>query len=105
MNVQKRRRHSSRIIPGELGYFNNHLDYYKRMRKLLDAKQTQVDLIVHRRKAIQDSTLVNNQNEYSRILGVLEKQNPGLNSHTRRSLEQRNLDLQELGAKAIEGIN
>ena len=105
MKIQNRKRHSSRIIPGDLGYFNTQLDYYKRMKKVLDAKQTQVDLITHRRKALLDSNLGSNQNEYSRILGVLERQNPGLNSETRQSLEQRIKSLKELGAKAIEGIN
>ena len=104
MNVPKRKRHSRMLIPGDLGLFNDHVDYYKRMKKLLDAKQTQVDLITHRRKAIQDSNILNYQNEYNRILGVLENQNPGLQGHSRAQLDQRKLELERLGAKAVGGI-
>ena len=58
-----RKKPSTLVIPGDLGYFNSNLDYYKRMKKLLEAKQTQVDLLSMRRKAIQDSNLLNSQNE------------------------------------------
>ena len=58
-----------------------------------------------RKKALQDSVLVNRQNEYNRLLGVLQKQNIGLNSETRQSLRDRIKNLEELGAKAVQGIN
>ena len=74
--MQRRKKSSTLVIPGDLGYFNTHLDYYKRMRKLLEAKQTQVDLLSMRRKAIQDSNVLNYQNEYNRIVGALENQKP-----------------------------
>ena len=70
--MQSRKKPSTAVIPGDLGYFNTHIDYYKRMGKLLEAKQTQVDLISMRRKAIQDSNVLNYQNEYNRIVGALE---------------------------------
>ena len=70
--MQRRKKSSSAVIPGDLGYFNTHLDYYKKMRKLLEAKQTQVDLLSMRRKAIQDSNILNYQNEYNRIVGALK---------------------------------
>ena len=73
-----------RVIPGDLGYFRNHLGYYQKMKDLLKAKQTQVDLISHRRKSIQDSNILNYQNEYNRLRGVLENSNPGLHG---KSLE------------------
>ena len=97
-------RQSSSVIPGDLGYFNTHLDYYKKMRKLLEAKQTQVDLISMRRKAIQDSNILNYQNEYNRIVGALENQNPGLRGNSRERMEDRKKELMALGAKAVEGI-
>ena len=75
MKMKKKRRP---IIPGDLGYFNTNLDYYKKMKQLLEAKQTQVDLISLRRKAIQDSNRLNYQNEFDRIRGVLSKRNEGI---------------------------
>ena len=61
MQVKKRTRPSTQVIPGDLGFFKNHLDYYKKMKKLLEARQTQVGLISNRRKAIQDSNMLNYQ--------------------------------------------
>ena len=92
------------VIPGDLGYFNTNLDYYKRMKKLLEAKQTQVDLISLRRKAIQDSNRLNYQNEYDRIRGVLSKRNEGIIDPTRERLEQRQAELVALGAQAVNNI-
>ena len=71
--MQRRRRNP---IPGDLGYFNSNLGYYKKMKKLLEAKLTQVDLLSMRRKTIQDSNVLNYQNGYNRIVGALENQNP-----------------------------
>ena len=102
--MQLRRKPSTAIVPGDLGYFNTHLDYYKKMRKLLEAKQTQVDLLSMRRKAIQDSNILNYQNEYNRIVGALENQNPGLHGNSRERMEDRKKELMALGAKAVEGI-
>ena len=102
--MQRRKKSSSAVIPGDLGYFNTHLDYYKRMRKLLEAKQTQVDLLSMRRKAIQDSNVLNYQNEYNRIVGALENQNPGLHGNSRERMEDRKRELMSLGAQAVGGI-
>ena len=102
--MKLRKRSSTAVTPGDLGYFNTHLDYYKKMRKLLEAKQTQVDLIAMRRKAIQDSNVLNYQNEYNRIVGALENQNPGLLGKSREMMEDRKRQLTALGAKAVEGI-
>ena len=102
--MQRRRKPSSAIVPGDLGYFNTNLDYYKRMKKLLEAKQTQVDLLSMRRKTIQDSNILNYQNEYNRIVGALENQNPGLHGNSRERMEDRKKELMALGAKAVEGI-
>ena len=102
--MQRRRRKSTSVIPGDLGYFNNHIDYYKKMKKLLDAKQTQVDLIAHRRKAIQDGNVVNYQNEFNRIQGMLAKQNEGLRGNSLQRLLNRQVELEMLGAKAVDGI-
>ena len=55
--MKLKRRHSTAVIPGDLGYFNSNLDHYKKMKQLLEARQTQVDLLSMRRKAIQDSNL------------------------------------------------
>ena len=97
-------RKSTAVIPGDLGYFNSNLDYYKRMKKLLEARRTQVDLISLRRKAIQDSNRLNYQNEFNRLQGVLENSNPGLHGNTRARLEQKQQELMALGAKAVDGI-
>ena len=99
-----RKKPSTLVIPGDLGYVNSNLDYYKRMKKLLEAKQTQVDLLSMRRKAIQDSNLLNYQNEYNRIVGALENQNPGLQGNSRERMKDRKKELMALGAKAVEGI-
>ena len=74
------------------------------MKQLLEARQTQVDLLSMRRKAIQDSNRLNYQNEFSRIQGVLENSNPGLRGNSRERLEQRQQELMALGAKAVDGI-
>ena len=102
--MQRRKKSSTAVIPGDLGYFNTHIDYYKRMRKLLEAKQTQVDLISMRRKAIQDSNVLNYQNEYNRIVGALVNQNPGLHGSSRARMEDRKRELMSLGAQAVGGI-
>ena len=102
--MERRRKPSTRMIPGDLGYFNSNLDYYKRMKKLLEARQTQVDLLSMRRKAIQDSNRLNYQNEYNRLAGVLENSNPGLRGNSRSRLEQRQQELMALGAQAVDGI-
>ena len=102
--MRRRKKSSTAVIPGDLGYFNTHLDYYKRMRKLLEAKQTQVDLLSMRRKAIQDSNVLNYQNEYNRIVGALENQNPGLHGNSRERMEDRKRELMSLGAQAVGGI-
>ena len=74
------------------------------MRKLLEAKQTQVDLLSMRRKSLQDSNILNYQNEYNRIVGALESQNPGLHGRSREMMQDRKRQLTALGAKAVEGI-
>ena len=102
--MQRRKKSSTLVIPGDLGYFNTNLDYYKRMKKLLEAKQTQVDLLSMRRKSIQDSNLLNYQNEYNRIVGALVNQNPGLHGSSRERMENRKKELMELGAQAVGGI-
>ena len=102
--MKLRKRSSTAVIPGDLGYFNTHLDYYKRMKKLLEAKQTQVDLLSMRRKSIQDSNVLNYQNEYNRIVGALENQNPGLHGNSRERMEDRKRELMSLGAQAVGGI-
>ena len=102
--MKLRKKPSTAVIPGDLGYFNTNLDYYKRMKKLLEAKQTQVDLLSMRRKSIQDSNLLNYQNEYNRIVGALVNQNPGLRGSSRARMEDRKKELMELGAQAVGGI-
>ena len=102
MKMKKIKR--SMVIPGDLGYFNTNLDYYKKMKQLLEAKQTQVDLISLRRKAIQDSNRLNYQNEFDRIRGVLSKRNEGIIDPTRDRLEQRQAELMALGAQAVNNI-
>ena len=104
MMMKKKKRMRSAVIPGDLGYFNTNLDYYKKMKQLLEAKQTQVDLISLRRKAIQDSNRLNYQNEFDRIRGVLSKRNEGIIDPTRERLEQRQAELMALGAQAVNNI-
>ena len=102
--MRRKPRKSTAIIPGDLGYFNSNLDYYKKMKKRLEARQTQVDLLSMRRKAIQDSNRLNYQNEFNRLQGVLENSNPGLHGNSRARLVQRQEELMALGAKAVDGI-
>ena len=97
--IKSKKRH---VIPGGLGYFRNHLGYYQKMKDLLKAKQTQVDLISHRRKSIQDSNILNYQNEYNRLRGVLENSNPGLRARSLPMVQNRQLDLMRLGAIATQ---
>ena len=99
-----RRKLRKQRFPGELGYFNSNLDHYKKMKQLLEARQTQVDLLSMRRKAIQDSNRLNYQNEFNRLQGVLENSNPGLHGNSRARLVQRQEELMTLGAKAVDGI-
>ena len=92
------------IIPGDLGYFNTNLDYYKKMKQLLEAKQTQVDLISLRRKAIQDSNRLNYQNEYDRIRGLTSRNLTGFQQQTIEGLRDRQTKLEKLGAQVIDNI-
>ena len=104
IQVKKRTRPSTQIIPGDLGFFRNHLEYYKKLKKLLEARQTQVDLISNRRKAIQDSNVLNYQQEYDRIRGALSNQNEGLMGNSLERMRQRESELELLGARAVNRI-
>ena len=100
--VKVKKKNFNEVMIGDLGYFNNHVKYYQRMKDLLKAKQTQVDLLSHRRKSIQDSNILNYQNEYNRLRGVIESQNPGLMGHTLDSIVARQKQLENLGALATQ---
>ena len=104
MKVGKRSRPSTEIIPGDLGIFKNHIEYYKRMNKLLEARQTQVDLISDRRKAIRDSNILNYQNEYDRTRGAVSSQNPVLMGTSIERMRQREGELELLGARDVNKI-
>ena len=104
IRVKKRSRPSTAIIPGDLGFFKNHIGYYKQMKKLLEARQTQVDLISNRRKTIQDTNMLNYQNEYDRIRGALSNQNEGLMGNSLERMRQRESELEILGARAVNKI-
>ena len=47
---------------------------------------------------------MNYQNEYDRIRGALSAQNPGLMGNSLERMKQRELELELLGAKAVDKI-
>ncbi len=100
--LKLKKRHSTAVIPGDLGYFRNHIGHYKKMLDLMRSKQAQVALISMRRKSIQDSNVLNYQNEYNRLRGVVENTNPGLHGDTLDSIRDRQRQLVQLGAMATQ---
>ncbi len=79
-------------------------NYYKKMKKLLEARHTQVYLISNRRKAIKDSNMLNYQQEYDRIRGALSNQNEGLRGNSLERMRHRGSELELLGARAVNRI-
>ncbi len=87
-----------------LGVYDKHLAHYEKMKKLLKAHQTKTASLALRRKWLNDSNVYNYQNEYERIRGVLSKNNPGLGQQTIERLQQREDELRNLGAQAVNKI-
>ena len=79
------------------------LDYYKRLKDELEAHKSKAENILLRKKMLDAQRKHNYQLEYDRIRGDLLTNS--IIPRTRKHLEKRKLELQALGAKAIDGIN
>ena len=78
------------------------LHYYKQLQKQIDAHQTKEASIVLRKKFLERQKLNNYINEYDRIRGMIaQNDRKGVSVE---HLKNRKNKLEELGAKAIDGI-
>ena len=80
----------------------NRLNYFETLQKKLDAHQTKEASIVLRKKFLERQKVANYQNEYDRIRGMIaQNDRKGVSVE---HLKNRKNKLEELGAKAIDGI-
>ena len=87
-----------------LGVYDKHLEHYGRMKKMLEAHQTKAAMTAFRVKTIQDQNRLNYQNEYDRIRGLVNNNLSGLGGQTIERLRERQRELGDLGAKAVDKI-
>ena len=80
----------------------NRLNYFETLQKKLDAHQTKASSIEIRKKWLERQKVNNYQNEYDRIRGMIaQNDRKGVSVE---HLKNRKNKLEELGAKAIDGI-
>ena len=80
----------------------NRLSYFETLQKKLDAHQTKASSIEIRKKWLERQKLNNYTNEYDRIRGMIDQnERKGVSVE---HLKNRKNKLEELGAKAIDGI-
>ena len=80
----------------------NRLNYFETLQKKLDAHQTKASSIEIRKKWLERQKVANYQNEYDRIRGMIaQNDRKGVSVE---HLKNRKNKLEELGAKAIDGI-
>jgi len=85
-------------------HINNAIDKFKRKQKELDIHQTKPGLIKLRNSFIENQKRHNYNNEYERLIGVLTNK-AITHSANKTQLESRVKELEQLGARAVTGLN
>jgi hypothetical protein len=80
------------------------LHYYKNLQKQIDAHRTKAASAHLRKQWIERQKVTNYQNEYDRIRGMIAQNVVKNGPNTVELLKKKTKKLEELGAKAIDGI-
>jgi hypothetical protein len=80
------------------------LHYYKNLQKQIDAHRTKAASAHLRKQWIERQKVTNYQNEYDRIRGMIAQNVVKNGPNTVELLKKKAKKLEELGAKAIDGI-
>ena len=84
-------------------HIKNKLNYFRNVQRQLDAHATKAASIALRKQWMEKQKKINYQNEYDRIRGEIAHSTvKGLSTTT---LKNRQKELENLGAMAIQGIS
>jgi hypothetical protein len=78
--------------------------YFKHLKDTLEAHKLKEQSIVMRNQIKERQNRLNYTNELERIRGVLSQTNPQLRDESIELLKKRKTALENLGAKAVEGL-
>lgn len=84
------------------GVFQNRLHYWRRVKHMMEMHELKEKSNHFRRKLLEDRVRANYQNEYDRIRGALA--HTVVPIQTKRTIERRMDELQNLGAQAFQKI-
>ena len=83
-------------------FTQKQLHYMKQLQAQLEAQKTKAASIHFRKRVLERQKVSNYQNEYDRLMGLMGTSKLG---HTTKvKLKRRTKELEELGAKAAQGI-
>ena len=85
-------------------HIDNAIRHFKRKKDQLEAHLTKEALITTRKKWIEDQKRHNYNQEYERLVGILSSK-AIKNSGNRDQLENRIKTLEQMGARAVSGLN
>ena len=85
-------------------HIDNAIKHFKRKKDELEAHQTKAALITLRKSYIENQKRHNYNNEYERLIGVLTNKAITHSANTSQ-LESRVKELEQLGARAVTGLN
>ena len=75
----------------------NRIHYWERVKHMMEMHENKEKSIHFRKKMLQDQSMANYQNEYEQIRGALA--HSMLSHESKTTLERRETELRELGAK------
>ena len=84
-------------------HITNKLHYFKNLQKQLDAHATKVSSIRLRKEWLEKQKIMNYQNEYDRVLGMISQNT--LKGKSIASFDDRKKHLEKLGAIAVDTIS
>ncbi len=104
MSVNKnRKKYNYYITPQEYYGINpKNLEYFKRMKDILEAHETKAKNILFRNAIIDNQKRINYENEKNRLMGELSKVN--LDDKTKEALHKRINKIKELGKRIGHNI-
>ena len=82
----------------------NHLHYYKRLQKVLDAHKTKAESIALRKQWVEKQKSTQYQDEYDRIRGELSRSVVGRTEGSVEHLKEKKKKLEKLGSVAVYNI-
>ncbi len=105
MSVNKnRKKYNYNITPQDFYGMNpKSLDYFKRMKDILEAHETKAKNILFRKIILDNQKKINYENEMSRLMGELRKVN--LDDKTKEGLQNRISKIKDLGKRIGHNIH